>query len=400
MEEFLKSNDFLEMEISGNEEKYQFAKSVLVEARYSRLKKKEKKIVLRYLAFLTGYSKSHLKNMVRKWKQGKLHFNKLRKRHKFPVKYFAPDIARLIDTDVIHGCLNGRATKGILKREFEIFGKAEFENISRISVSHLYNLRNHNRQYQSSPALSFKHTQAAAVDIGIRRKPRPYGKPGYLRVDTVHQGDLDKVKGVYHINFVDEVTQYEMIATVEKITQQYLAPVLKELLLLFPFKICEFHSDNGSEYINKVVAEMLSDLLIGQTKSRAWKTNDNALVESKNGSIVRKLYGRNFIDQKFAPLIDGFNRKYVNIYLNYHRPCQFAEEKTDRLGKIRKKYSEVLTPHEKLKSLEKAEQYLKGEVSFEELDKIAYAQSDNAFGKYMKKAKEELFKKIRNNLTR
>jgi hypothetical protein len=398
MEEFLKSNGSVKMEIEEEKEKYEFLKTVLLKTRYVKLKKKEKMAVLRYLKFLTGYSRGHIKKLISRWRKGLLFWNPSRNRRKFPVKYFATDIARLIDTDIAHGCLNGKAAKEILRREFEIFGKKEYENISRISVSHLYNIRNHNRQYQSSPALFFKHTQAAAVNIGVRRKPQPRGKPGYLRVDTVHQGDLDKVKGVYHINLIDEVTQYEMIATTGGISHHFLKPVLKELLHLFPFKICEFHSDNGSEYINRIVAELLMDLLIDQSKSRARRTNDNALAESKNGSIVRKLYGRNFIDQKFAPAINEFNKQYVNIYLNYHRPCLFAEEEMDRLGKIKKKYAKIMTPYEKLKSLENSNQYLKDGTAFESLDKIAYAQSDNDFGKKMMKAREELFKKIHNNL--
>jgi transposase InsO family protein len=328
-----------------------------------------------------------------------LFWNPSKNRRKFPVKYFASDIAKLIETDVAHECLNGKTTKEIMRREFEIFGKQEYEKISKISVSHLYNVRKHNLQYESSPALFFRHTSTTAVDIGIRRKPQPYGKPGYLRVDSVHQGDLDKVKGVYHINIIDEITQYEMIATVSGISHSFLKPVIEELLNLFPFKIHEFHSDNGSEYLNRIVAKLLTDLLIEQSKSRARKTNDNALVESKNGSIIRKLFGRNFIDQKFAPLINEFNKKYVNIYLNYHRPCLFAEDKIDAKGKIRKKYNTVMTPYEKLKSLKNANEYLQSGVSFKSLDKIAFEESDNDFGKKMMNAKDELFKKIRNNLT-
>jgi hypothetical protein len=398
MEEFLKSNGSIKMEIVKDKEKYRFIQTVLIKTRYAKLRKKEKKTVLRYLKFLTKYSKSHLKNLVRKWKRGLLFWNPARNRRKFPVKYFATDIARLIDTDFAHSCLNGKTAKEILRREFEIFGKKEYENISRISVSHLYNIRNHNRQYQSFPALFFRHTQATQADIGIRRKPQPCGKPGYLRVDTVHQGDLDKVKGAYHINLIDEVTQYEMIATTGGISHHFLKPVLKELLGLFPFKIHGFHSDNGSEYINRIVAELLTDLLIDQSKSRSRHTNDNALAESKNGSIIRKLFGRNFIDQKFANIINEFNKQHVNIYLNYHRPCLFAEEAMDKLGKIKKKYAKIMTPYEKVKSLENPEKYLKDGISFEILDKIAYAESDNDFGKMMMKAKEELFKKIRNNL--
>lgn len=398
MDEFLKSNDFIKMEIEHEEEKYEFLRTVLVQTKYVKLQKKEKIIVVRYLKFLTGYSKGHVKKLINRWRKGILFWNQGRLRNRFPVKYFASDIGKLIETDVAHHCLNGQATKEIMRREFEIFGKKEYATISKISISHLYNIRNHNRQYESSPALFFRPTPTTNVNIGIRRKPQPYGKPGFLRVDSVHQGDLDKVKGVYHINIIDEVTQYEMIATVKGISYHFLKPVLKELLNLFPFKIYEFHSDNGSEYINEIVAELLTNLLINQSKSRARHTNDNALVEGKNGSIVRKLYGRNFIDQKFAPLINKFNREYVNIYLNYHRPCLFAEEKTDGLGKIRKKYRVTMTPYEKFKSLENSAGYLKDGITFKDLDKIAYQESDNDFGKKMMRAKDELFKKIYKNL--
>ena len=399
MEEFLKSNSEITMEITADKEKYEFVSAVLLKIRYKKLKRPEKRIVQKYLKFLTGYSKGHIKTLISSWKKGLLYFNPMRNRNKFPVKYFASDIARLIDTDVAHGCLNGKTTKGIMQREFSVFGKVEFENISHISISQIYNIRKTNLQYESSPALFFRHTQSTSADIGIRRKPMPFGNPGYLRVDTVHQGDLNGIKGVYHINIIDEITQYEMIATVEGISYQFLTPVLQELLNLFPFKVYEFHSDNGSEYINKIVSDLLNNLLIDQSKSRARHTNDNALVESKNGSIVRKLFGRNFIAKKYASLINEFDKKYVNIYLNYHRPCLFSEDRIDKLGKVRKKYNIVMTPYDKFKSLENANEHLKKGITFESLDKIALAESDNSFGKKMMNAKDKLFKKISHKLT-
>lgn len=394
MEEFLKSNSEIAMQISKDKERYDFIRDVLIKTHYKKLKRKEKMIVQKYLKFLTGYSKGHIKKLISTWKKGLLFFNPTRVINKFAVKYFTSDIARLIDTDVAHGCLNGKSTKEIMRREFEVFGKKEYANIANISVSHLYNIRNNNLQYESSEALFFKHTQSTQVNIGIRRKPFPNGVPGFLRIDTVHQGDLDGVKGVYHINIIDEVTQYEMIATVKGISHHFLKPVIETLLNSFPFEIHEFHSDNGSEYINKIVAKLLTDLMINQSKSRARKTNDQALVESKNASIVRKLFGRNFIDQKFAKIINEFNEKYVNIYLNYHRPCLFSEDRFDRLGKIKKNYSQSMTPYEKLKSLENSSQYLRNGITFENLDKVAYSESDNDFGKKMMTTKKELFEKI------
>lgn len=398
IEEFLKTNQEcgVKFEITSAKYKYELINQTLWEVGYRRLARGDKHTVFRYLKYLTGYSQSHIKRLANKWRKGTLVYNPARQRNKFAVKYFPSDIALLIKTDMAHGCLNGQATKEILEREHKVFKHAEYANISRISVAHIYNIRNRNRQYASSGALYLQKTKRTETDIGIRRKPRPGGRPGYLRVDTVHQGDQAGNKGVYHINIVDEITQYELVATVEKITEQCLRPVIEELLELFPFRIFEFHADNGSEYINRWVAGLLNKLHILLTKSRSRHSNDNALVESKNGSCIRKVYGRNYIAAKWARELNDFNRQYLNIYLNYHRPCAFAKSIRDKRGKERKSYPDDLTqtPYDRLRSLPNASQYLKDGFTFAELDKIAYAESDNQFAERMGAARERLFRRI------
>lgn len=396
IEDFLNTNKELgiKLEISSTKDKYEFIRRVLFKFSYAGLDKGDKHVILKYLKYFTHYSKAHLKRCVKKWRQGKLYYNPIRSRNKFSQKYFPADIALLIKTDIVHDCLSGEATKRILKREFEKFGRIKYGNISHISVAHIYNIRNKNLQYNSSPAKFLSRTQATQVNIGIRRKPEPNGSPGYLRVDTAHQGDFNSKKGVYHINIVDEITQYELIGTVEQITERYLKPIVEELLKLFPFVIFEFHADNGSEYINRYTVKLLNKLHIALTKTRSRHSNDNALVESKNGSIIRKFYGRNYIAKKWAKKINQFNKNYFNVYLNYHRPCGFATDQVDSKGKIRKKYDHWMTPYEKLKSLENAEQYLKPKFSFNELDKIANEKSDNEFAEEMQKQKSKLFKII------
>ena len=107
------------------------------------------------------------------------------------------------------------------------------------------------------------------MSIGERRRPEPNGKPGYLRVDTMHQGDLEVAKGVCHINAVDEVTQWQVVGATAQISEAYLLPVLEAMLEQFRFEIRGFHSDNGSDFINHTVAELLNKLLIEQTKIAA-----------------------------------------------------------------------------------------------------------------------------------
>jgi transposase InsO family protein len=144
------------------------------------------------------------------------------------------------------------------------------------------------------------------VPIGERRRPDPQGRPGYLRVDTVHQGDTEDAKGVYHINAVDEVTQWEIATAVEGISEAYLEPVLTTMLNQFPFVIHGFHSDNGSEFINQTVAKLLSKLMIQQTKSRPRHSNDNGLAETKNGAVIRKHMGWGHIPARHAERIQQF----------------------------------------------------------------------------------------------
>lgn len=390
IKEFIKVAKNIEFRGASQKEKYEWIETVLLRFRYFSCRKKEKSILKKYIIQMTGYSDAQLTRLIAKKKKvGKI-IADTTGRYCFPKKYIPADVARLIETDNSHQRLSGPATQEILRREYKVFHRETYQNISSISSSHIYNLRN-TRQYRSH-SLTVKKTNPTRVPIGERRKPDPQGEPGYLRVDTVHQGDLEKEKGVYHINITDEITQWEIIGSVEKISEYYLEPLLEDLIKQFPFKIINFHSDNGSEFINKVVAKLLNKLLIQQTKSRARHCNDNALAECKNGAVIRKNMGYRHIPRKFAPDINQFYKEYLNIYLNYHRPSGYATVITDKKGKEKKIYRTYQTPYERLRYLDNAKQYLKPGITFEILDKIAYKKSDNEFAEEMQKAKDELFK--------
>lgn len=391
---FTNATEKIEFEGSGTiAEKYIWVEATLTRFRYFSITKKAKGEVRRYLRLMTGYSASQLTRLIKKKrKKGKI-ARSTAKRNTFKTTYTATDIALLLKTDNAHSRISGPATKEIMEREYTVFGKKEYENIRHISSAHLYTLRQ-TRQYVSH-ALTYTKTNPVDRNIGERRKPQPEGKPGYLRVDSVHQGDKGGEKGVYHINIVDEVTQSEWVGCVEAISEFHLKPLLETLLEQIPFKVWNFHSDNGSEYINHVVAELLQKLFVGQTKSRSRHSNDNALAEGKNGSRIRKHMGKMHIEKRHAPAVERFYEEYFNIYLNYHRPCGFATVIIDKRGKEKKKYDVYLTAYEKLKLLPHAEAHLKPGVTFTQLDEIAYAFSDNEWAEKMQKAKELLFKSFR-----
>ena len=255
----------------------------------------------------------------------------------------------------------------------------------------MYNLR-HSKAYQNQ-RVNFTKTRPVVNPIGIRRPPRPDGQPGFIRIDSVHQGDLDGTKGVYHVNAVDIVTQWEVVATCERISEAYLLPVLKDLMEQFPFDVLGFHSDNGSEYINKTVANLLEKMRIEQTKSRSRHSNDNALAESKNGSVVRKAFGYSHIPQRFAASINTFCREHLNPYVNLHRPSLFAKEVIDAKGKVKKTYPHELaqTPLEKLASLPDIAKQLRSGITIANLQDLAKAQSDLEAANALNIARLKLF---------
>lgn len=211
----------------------------------------------------------------------------------------------------------------------------------------------------------------------------------------MHQGDQDGCKGLYHINAVDEVTQWEIVAATPHISELWLLPVLEAMLAQFPFAIRGFHSDNGSEFINYNVARMLEKLHIEHTKSRAHHTGDNGLVESKNGAIIRKHIGFGHIDAKHAAAMDQFHRQQLNPYLNFHRPCAVPKILTEANGKRRRVYLRWATPFELFRELPACENYLRPHVTLAELDGFAQTQSDTEAALAMQSAKRKLFRSFR-----
>jgi hypothetical protein len=382
----------------AGEERYGFIARTIRRFGYGRLRRPDKGVVLRFLERVSGYSRQQLTRLVQRvGAQAPLLKRYRASRTSFARTFTNADVLLLAHTDTLHGTLSGLATKKLMERAFTVFHEPRYQRLATISVAHLYNLRKRSGYLRHRQL--WTKTRPVSLVIGERRAPTPNNRPGYLRVDTVHQGDQDGVKGLYHINAVDCVTQYEVVATCERISEAYLIPVLEALLQSFPFVILGFHSDNGSEFINGPVVKLLNKLLIEeQTKSRSRHSNDNAQAESKNGAIVRKHLGYSHIPQRFAALVNAFDSEYLNPYVNFHRPCLFAETITDSKGRQRKRYPYelMMTPFEKFKSLPLAEQFLKLGITFQQLDAQASAMSDNEAAERLNNARATLFKTIFN----
>ncbi len=399
IELFLSGNIEVAFSMQGDDPaRYAHISRVLKRLDYPQRNKRERGVVLRYLQHTSGYSRSQITRLVTHWRANRLAAVPLLKHYRAPAapfkrKYLAIDIELLVEVDKANENVCGPATAHLLKRAYQEYGDERYVRLATLSVSHLYNLRK-SAGYRSKRA-HFTKTHPVCNPIGVRKAPRPHGKAGFIRVDSVHQGDLDGVKGVYHITCVDEVSQWQVQSCVQGISEAFLLPVLTLVMAQFPFEILGFHSDNGSEYINTNVAKLLEKLRIAQTKSRARQSNDNALAESKNASVVRKHMGYSHIPQKYAEPINLFYQQSFNPWLNLHRPCLFATEIVSPKGKIVKRYKhkDVKTPLECLVLLDKQNLVtFKTSATLTALLVQSKQMTDLAAAQQMQRAKSNLFK--------
>jgi transposase InsO family protein len=395
MGRFVEASEEIRFESKSRQQVYGWVERVLIQQEYAQQGKAVRGQVRRYIEKMTGMSRAQATRLIGRYTASGQVRPTVYRRRCFPQRYTRADIELLASIDEAHETLSGPATRRILEREHQLYGKQEYARLAAISVAHLYNLRRSQRYRERR--LNYVKTRPTTVSIGERRKPQPQGQPGYLRLDTVHQGDQPGggAKGVYHINAVDEVTQWQVAGSTPRISEAYLEPVLEAMLRQFPFRIRGFHTDNGSEFINATVARLLDKLRIEQTKSRPRQSGDNGLVETKNGAVIRKHIGYGYIDAAHADRINEFYREYLNPYLNYHRPCAQAEVQIDEKGRKRVRYKRYQTPLEILLGLDKPAQYLRQGLSINVLKRIAGALSDTDAARRMQQAKSKLFDKLR-----
>jgi hypothetical protein len=370
---------------------YKLIERVLKAQNYRRLSKGQRGIVKRFLSKITALSRAQLTRLIQRWMNTRRVERKPARRPNFQRRYTDADIASLAEIDAAHEDLSGPAVRHLCHRAWAVFGNQRFQRLAGISASHIYNLRR-STAYRKI-RVRVQHTQGRQVSIGERRQPDPKGRPGYLRVDTVHQGLHDGKAGVYHLNAVDTVTQWQVVGGTETISEQHLIPVLEAMLHQFPFRILGFHCDNGSEFLNHTVVKLLNKLLVEEfTKSRAYRTTDNALVEGKNGAVVRKQIGYGPIGAEHAEAFQKFYTAYLNPYLNFHRPCGYATVATNARGKRKRSYrhQDYRTPYEKLTSLEKWTETLKPGITAATLKRQAEGRSDTEAARRMQKAKLSL----------
>ena len=175
LQAFLDGTIAVDFAVAGAE-RYDFIARTVRRFGYSRLKRADKGVVLRFLERVSGYSRQQVSRLVKRARahSGTAQPRPLLKRYRgsrtsFTRRYTEADERLLADTDTLHSTLSGPATKKLMERALTLFGDVRYQRLATISVGHLYNLRQ--RDGYGRLRRVFTKTRAVTTPIGERRAP-------------------------------------------------------------------------------------------------------------------------------------------------------------------------------------------------------------------------------------
>lgn len=173
---------------------------------------------------------------------------------------------------------------------------------------------------------------------------------GMLEIDLVcHCGDSAMGEFINTLNTTDIITGwYEAEAILGK-SQKAVDETMQKVARRLPFKLCGIDSDNGTEFINGTLKRYADNMKITFTRSRPYKKNDNAHIEQKNFTHVRKVIGYLRLDTKEQQaMLNDLYRNELRLYINFFQPSQKLIKKERHGSKIKRKYDTAKTPYQRV----------------------------------------------------
>jgi len=242
-------------------------------------------------------------------------------------------------------------SKSIIQSTFAV-SNDDMELILQISPSTLdTRLKDLTRQDKKKFANATRCGRFLKNSIPIRSDFSIPTQPGHISIDLVaHCGDNNCGDFAYSLNVTDRFSGWTIAESFIGKSQFHTVKALDNLIKLIPFKILSIHSDNGSEFINAHLQKFCSNNKFSFTRSRPYKKNDNAHVEQKNFTNVRKILG--YMRYDTPRLISLINKLYLdtNLFFNLFNPCSKLISKERCGSSIKRIYDNYQTPLKRLLS--------------------------------------------------
>jgi transposase InsO family protein len=201
----------------------------------------------------------------------------------------------------------------------------------------------------------YGHTKPGKLlksQIPVRTDNWDVCKPGYLEIDLVaHCGSSASGEFVYSLNVTDIHTGWTETRAVTGKGETGVVAAMEEIRSGLPFALLAIDSDNGSEFINHHLARWCKKHEVSFTRSRAYKKNDNAHIEQKNWTHVRRIFGwERFDTAEQCASMNALYRTDLYHMQNFFQPCVKLVTKTRVGSKVRRRYDAATTPLERLRA--------------------------------------------------
>ena len=359
---------------------YRLVEQTLRRLDYCSLRKTEKGVVRRFLARGTGLSRAQIDRLLHQYRAtGQLRDHRGAPRRPFPRRYTDTDIELLAAVDVLHATPAVPVALKLHARAYHLFGDLRFERLAGISGGHLYNLRR-SPVYRSYRAAKITPTRPVLTAVTRGHwKPQPFEQPGHLRVVSLRP--KVGLEGLHCLAFVDEVTQFRFVSTVDRLDKGGLRQALGGLPRAFPFTVRGFHAGVKPDPVASHIVDLLQPWCedrIGRSPTRG----ADAQAADRNSPAAR---------------LNAFTRRLLSPFLNYHWLYLFPTEparNADRAAAQPAGAIDIMTPYERLKSLRRADHYLSPGISFAQLDAVALAMTDHQAARMLTNACLRLFGSI------
>ena len=197
--------------------------------------------------------------------------------------------------------------------------------------------------------------------------------PGYFEMDMVaHCGNSVAGNHIHSLVLTDIASGWTEAASLIVREQTLITVTLAEIQSRLPFPMLGLDVDNDSAFINETLLGYCQEREFELTRSRAYKKNDQAWIEQKNGAVIRKLVGYGRLEGAAATLILADLHKVARLYVNFFQPSFKLKSKTREGAKVTKKYHAPATPYEQLLADDRVGTFVKEQLrrEFAALDPV------------------------------
>ena len=391
----------------GNEAKWQYFR-VMYE-RYHQAERKTRGALLDELCLTTGYNRKYAIRLLNGPRPEKERVRRPRGRKTQYGKQVVSILAAVWEAAGYPWSLRLKALLPSwmpwIRKRYRLSGKLEEQLLAMSARQMDRRLQSRKREQKrkiygrTKPGALLKH------HIPLKTDSWDVQAPGFTEVDLVsHSGNSAEGEFAHTLNLTDIHTGWTesraLLGKSEIAVQEALDEIQREL----PFRLLGVDSDNGSEFINWHLKRWCDEKQIQLTRGRPYKKDDNAHIEQKNWTHVRKLLGWDRYDSRAAvEAINAVYRQELRLWMNLYLPSVKLVKKVRVGSKLRRVYSPAQTPFERVLASGRADARHMAELKKirSRLDPFELAQTiDRKLGKIYALANRRLSPKPENSRAR